>query len=741
MTQPITTSGRQNPPSAPPRAEVGELAALMNTGRYAEVERRAGTLLDRYPNLGLVWKMYGAALVLQGKEALHALRKANQLLPDDAETHFYLGNALHDHGDLAGAVASHRRALEITPGLAEAHDSLGSALQDLGQLNEAAASHRRAIEIKPELAEAHNNLGNALLELNQIDTAVMSYRRALAIRPNYAEAHGNLGNALRDLGQPQEALASYRRMLEIRPDSAEAHNNLGNALLSLGQLEDAAASYRRALAIRPRSAGALANLGNVLRGLGQPQEAALSCRRALEMEPDFVEAHRYLGNAKFDLGQFDEAAASYGRALALKPDFAEVHTALSVVLRQTGRAAEAEASCRRALEIAPNSAEALAFLGEIHADRGQFSEAEDLFKRALSIDPDLPEGWAGIARYRKMGDGDAPWLAAAQRLVGKRLPMQHEINMRYAIGKYFDDVKDFEQAFASYRLANELTKRYGVSYDRERVARRVDRITAAYDRNWLRQLRPEANPSERPVFIVGMPRAGTTLAEQILASHPAVFGAGELRFWHTASADYESSSRRNGLGGAAGSEAGDAAVISGLSDQYLRQLDGLSADALRVVDKMPANIMNLGLIHAALPNARIIHMQRNPIDTCLSIYFQVFSTTHSYANDLEHLAHYYTQYLRVMEHWRSTLPEGAILDVPYEGLVEDSEVWSRRMVQFVGLPWDPRCLDFHQTNRTVLTASNWQVRQKISKLSVGRWRSYEKFVGPLRHLMESGPYA
>ncbi len=702
----------------------------MNTGRYAEVEHGARALLDRYPNLGLAWKMYGAALMLQGKEALHPLRTANQLLPDDAETHFYLANALHDHGELAAAVQSHRRALKIKPDLAEAYDSLGSALQDLGQLNEAVASHRRAIEIKPELAEARNNLGNALLALNQIDAAVMSYRSALAIRPNYAEAHGNLGNALRDLGQPQEALASYRRMLEIRPDLAEAHNNLGNALLSLGQLDEAVASYRRALAIQPAAAGALANLGNALRGLGQPQEAAASCRRALEAEPEFAEAHRYLGNALFDLGKFDEAAASYGRALAIKPDSAEVHTALGAVLRQIGRAAEAETSCRRALDINPNLPETLALLGEIRAGYGQFSEAEGLFKRAISIDPDLPEGWAGIARYRKMGDGDAPWLAAVQRLVGKGLAIHHQINLRYALGKYFDDIREFDQAFDNYRLANELTKQYGIHHDRQRLTRRVDRVTEFYDRNCLQRMGIEANPSERPVFIVGMPRSGTTLAEQILASHPAVFGAGELRFWHTAAANYEASVLGSGSPG----------VISGLAGLYLRQLAALSADALRVVDKMPANSMNLGLIHAALPNARIIHMQRNPIDTCLSVYFQIFSITHSYANDLDDIAHYYTQYVRVMKHWRSALPPGAILDVPYEALVEEPEAWSRRMVDFVGLPWDSRCLDFEQTNRTVVTASNWQVRQKISKSSVGRWRSYEKFLGPLRHLVESGPH-
>jgi LPS sulfotransferase NodH len=248
-----------------------------------------------------------------------------------------------------------------------------------------------------------------------------------------------------------------------------------------------------------------------------------------------------------------------------------------------------------------------------------------------------------------------------------------------------------------------------------------------YDQDWLRGARSEGNESTRPVFIVGMPRSGTTLTEQILASHPGVFGAGELRFWHGASVKYESQVLR----GAEGHEA-----IAAAADQYLQLLSSLSADASRVIDKMPANFMNLGLIHAAFPNARIIHMQRNPLDTGLSIYFQIFSNTHTYANDLEDIAHYFTQYYRLMQHWRSTLGEGAILDVPYEELVQDPEPWIRKMVQFAGLPWDPRCLDFHQTERTVVTASNWQVRQRITKSSAGRWRNYESYLGPLRSLTE-----
>ena len=325
---------------------------------------------------------------------------------------------------------------------------------------------------------------------------------------------------------------------------------------------------------------------------------------------------------------------------------------------------------------------------------------------------------------------DATWLAAAQRLLGKSAGVGQEINLRYALGKYFDDVQDFDNAFSSYSLANELKKRSAPKYDAERLARRVDQIIARYDADWLRKARAQGNESPRPVFIVGMPRSGTTLTEQILASHPDAFGCGELRFWHTARVDYESSALR-------GAEGRDA--IPAAADKYLSLLASFSADAARVIDKMPANFMNLGLIHAAFPHARILHMRRNPLDTGLSIYFQIFSNTHLYANDLEDIAHYFTQYCRLMMHWRSTLAGGTILEVPYEKLVADPEPWIRKIVKFVGLSWDPRCLRFHETERTVITASNWQVRQRISTSAAGRWRNYERYLGPLRSLTELEP--
>ena len=223
-----------------------------------------------------------------------------------------------------------------------------------------------------------------------------------------------------------------------------------------------------------------------------------------------------------------------------------------------------------------------------------------------------------------------------------------------------------------------------------------------------------------------MPRSGTSLVEQILASHPRVGGAGELAYWNEASIEHVMSALDGSL---------DSNTLDGLAEDYLGNLAGAFPAAERVTDKMPTNFFNLGLIHAALPAARIIHVTRHPIDTCLSIYFQNFAGTHAYSRDLDDLAHYYRQYSRLMRHWREVLPVGTLLDLPYEGLVDRQEVWTRRLLAFVALEWDPQCLAFHRTARTVSTSSKWQVRQEITRASAGRWQNYANYVGPLRGLL------
>jgi tetratricopeptide (TPR) repeat protein len=716
--------------------ELRALTAAMNGGRPAEAAGLARLLLDRHPQLGFIWTAYGAALLRQGQDALPALQHAVQLSPDDADTHYYLATALNDRGDRTAAGVHYRRALALRPAHLPAIVGFANTLLESGRFAEAAAAYRQALAIEPASAELHNNLGNALRDGGELHAALASYGRALEIKPNFAAAHSNLGNAHRRLGQGSLAVASCRRALEIEPHFAEACNNLGNALRDLGRPQEAAASYRRALEIQPDFAVAYSNFGNVMRDLGRLQDALESYRQALQLRPQLAQAHNNLGNVFLDLMRLDEAAASYRQALVLKADYVHAHTGLAMALRLQGHGEAAEASCRRALQIAPNTAEAVAFLGEILADCGRFAEAQALFERAIGIDPDLPAAWAGLVRYRRLRDEDPGWLAAAQRLADAALPVRHEINLRYAMGKYFDDLQHYEEAFQNYRLANELTKTYGARHDRTRLTRQIDRIIKTCDRKWLNLARIRCAGSEHPIFIVGMPRSGTTLAEQILASHPAVFGAGELPFWNDAAAAFEAGTAGDAHthdSGAAGSD-----LLTGFAQAYRRQLLQLPAGARRVVDKMPTNFMNVGLIHAALPAARIIHMRRNPADTCLSIYFQNFSISHAYANDLEDLAHYYREYLRVMAHWRETLPEGTMLDVDYEELVGSPQELSRKMLEFLDLPWDARCLEFHETRRTVTTPSKWQVRQRINSASSGRWRHYESHIGALRELLVPG---
>lgn len=689
--------------------EIGTLMALVGQERLDEAERMAQGLLTHHPDAGMLWKVLSVALVRQGKDALPALRRAAELLPADVEAQCNLGAALHDRGQWTEALAGLRRVLGLQPDHLEALVDAANALKALGRPQEAVALYQRALELDPGLEEAHNNLGNAFLELRR-----------------YAEA-----------------AACYRHALRIRPDDAQILCNLGTAQRHLGRLEEALTSVRRAVARNPALAVAHHILGDVLRDLGQRREALSHYSRAAELDPGRAENHCNLGTVLFELRRIPEAVTSYRRALALAPHHAPAHLSLGLALRQQRRPAEAEASCRAALTIDPDYVEALAFLGELQADRGRFVEAEALFEQAIALDPNFSSAYASVATHRKMTPDDSAWRESVEALLARPQPLGQEISLRYALGKYCDDVGRYAAAFEHYRRANELTKRYGAKYDPPSFTRLVDQLIGSFDGTFLRErctaasASSAASASELPVFIIGMPRSGTSLAEQILASHPAVFGAGEVTFWNAAYRAYQD---------AGGAGRADPAQIPRLAEDYLEHLARTvdlarpadharhGARAERVVDKMPANFLYAGLIHAAFPKARIIHMQRHPIDTCLSIYFQNFFNIGPYANDLGALAHYHGEYRRITDHWRAVLPGSTLLEIPYEGLIDDPARWSRRMVEFIGLPWDPRCLEFHQTDRVVITASKWQVRQKISKASAGRWRNYEQFVGPLQRL-------
>jgi tetratricopeptide (TPR) repeat protein len=517
-----------------------------------------------------------------------------------------------------------------------------------------------------------------------------------------------------------------------RPNSSTAQYLLtqGNEYLAQGAYAKAITSYEQLLKLNPRHADALNNLGAAVCKLGRYQEAEQHFRRAIGVRPDYSDAHSNLGTVLRGRGHLAGSENSLRRALKLKPNHVDARSNLGLTLLSLGRPIDAKAHFERALRIAPGHANALLGMGQVARMQGRFDEAEAILKRVLEADPNMPAAWAASAGLRKMTP-DGAWLQRAEDIAASGIAPLEEAGLRFAIGKYFDDVADFKRAFHSYKRANDLMKTVlAEKYQPDVHTQFVDDLIRVYTRETISRTESGGSASVKPIFVVGMMRSGTSLVEQIVASHRAVRGAGELQFWSDAVRQHATAIRQGSLG---------EPLRKKLAQEYLRTVTGHAVDALRIVDKAPVNSDYLGVIHSVFPKARIIYMRRDPIDTCLSCYFQQFSPALSFTMDLSDLAHYYRQHQRLIAHWRTVLPAGAILDVPYEELIADQEGWTRKILEFLDLEWDERCLDFQSTQRTVATASYWQVRQRIYGDSVQRWRNYKRFIGALRDLKDLVP--
>jgi tetratricopeptide (TPR) repeat protein len=497
-----------------------------------------------------------------------------------------------------------------------------------------------------------------------------------------------------------------------------------DAYVADGKNLEAAEVLQEALEIEPRNALIRANFGTVLAKLGRYGEAERQFRLAIEVKGDCGPAHLGLGGLLRDKGQFAASETALRRAVKEDPRNAEALVSLGLTLGMRDQLSDAKDCFDRALRLKPRNASAHTALGWLASVEGRFAEAETFYRTALEVDPRRSAALALLAGLRRQTTADKDWLKSVERAVAAGVPPLEEAKLRFAMGKYFDDLGSFSRAFDQYKRANDLQKLVAPPYDRTARSAFVDDMVRAYTRDRLSRAAEGAAESSRPVFVCGMMRSGTSLVEQIIASHPSAVGAGELDFWGEA-VHKDQELLRDVL---------DAGRVRKLGELYSRVLSRHSKDALRVVDKSTFNSDYLGLICSVFPRARIIYLQRDPLDTCLSCYFQDFASPANFTMDLSDLAHYYREHYRLMAHWRAALPPGVLLDVPYAELVADQAVWSRRIIEFIGLEWDARCLEYHRTERPVLTASQWQVRQRIYSSSVGRWRNYEKHIGPLLEL-------
>ncbi len=523
-----------------------------------------------------------------------------------------------------------------------------------------------------------------------------------------------------------------RQAIDCNPMSAAALNNLGMAFNLSGRHEEAIVELNRAITLDSNDAAAHNNIGIALKALGRHQPAAASFRRAVAIKPDYVEALSNLGAALHELGRNEEAIPILERALARNPDFAQAHLNLGVVLRERDRREEAMACFNRVLAIDPRNVLAYDHLGMMYSETGRFADARLCYEQALAIQPQNVRILFNLVQCGK-ALADDPHIKMLKSLAEDPalLPDDQRILLHFALGKAYADLGQQDRSFEQYSAGN-VRKRRQIIYDEEKELELFGRIRTVFSAKLMRSKAGLGNLSDRPIFILGMMRSGSTLVEQILAGHSGVFAGGERPDFNEA---YESVRQETGLPvhfpetiqHFSGEQ------LRQIGDRYLARLETAAAGrpGVRVTDKMPGNFGVIGLIHLALPKAKIIHTVRDPIDTCLSCFSKLFGDGQPFTYDLSELGRYYRAYQNLMAHWHDVLPEGVFLDVRYEDLVEDFERQARRIIAYCGLEWDDKCLSSYDAERPIKTASQVQVRQPLNRNSPGRWRPSAETLRPL----------
>lgn len=708
-------------------------------GRIQDAGRVYQAVLARDPEHADALHLLGVVAHQLGRhpQAASLIVRSIDLRPNAPERHADLAEVYRAMGRLDEATACCRAALRLRPNYPEALNNLGLALVQGGKVDEGMARLRDALALRPDFASAHNNLADALREQGDGAAALEHFRQAVRCDPRMAVARSNLGQLLRERNRPDEALEHAREAVRLRPDFAEAHGNLGNVLRELGRFDEARSHYLEAIRINPRIGVFHGNLARLLMDEGRIDEALGCYQRALILDGDSSRIRCQVARALAEQNRSEEAEAHYEAALRLDARCAEAHNGLGLVLREQGRYEPAKRHFERALEIRPESAQTCCNLGDLLEELNEFQGAESWFRTALRHDPDHAGALSQLATLlrERLPDDD---LSALRRRVAAAGPRDDErAALHFGLAHALDGRRDYAEAAENLRQANRLAldvrRRRGESYDPAEHAEFTSGMLAACGPAFFDRVAGLGLDSERPVFIVGLPRSGTTLIEQVLASHCQIFGAGELRLSrkHLESLPEAMNSTDSATDCLARL---DAATIDVVGRRYLDGLFALS-DAPRIVDKMPDNYICLGMLAALFPNAKLIHCRRDLRDTAVSCWMTSFRKIR-WANDLDHIASRFTAYRRFMAHWRAVLPT-PMLEIDYEETVADLESVARRLVEWCGLDWEPACLDFHKTARPVRTASVTQVRQPLYTRSVDRWKHYEPALGGLFKVLEA----
>jgi len=670
--------------------KINSIIELHSSGHISEALDAVQTLISQHPNESLLYNISGVCYKATGQleMAIKCFEEAVKLKPNFADAHYNLGLTLQDLNHLDAAIESYQATLDLQKSYFKAHNNLGIIYKELGQMGDAVKSYKKAIDLQPNFAEAHNNLGTTLQEMGQLDEAANCYERALDIQPDYIEVHNNLGNTLNLLGQTDEALNSYKQALSINPDYADAHNNLGIIHHEMGQLDEAIKCYEKTITINPENAEAHNNLGVTLNKLTQFHEAINCYEQALAINPSYDESYFNLGTTLYELGRNDEALNSYKQTLIINPNYADAYNNIGNILQELG----------------------------------QFDEAFSNYVYALAIDPDNAEFHRNLALMKNYKKGDTQVIKMQSLLSDGNLSKSERIQLCFALAKAYDDLGEKDELFKILNQGNYLRKdelNYSIEKDlnnhslfRKMFVSNIEN-SSSYD-----------SLSIRPIFIVGMPRSGTTLVEQIISSHHKVHGAGELNALDNLIAPIMNnySTHNNSL-----SEKNFLSIRQG----YSKKLSNLNVIESVITDKMPTNFKNIGFILKAFPEAKIIHLKRDAMAICWSIYQRYFPAEGiGFAYDMEDLGEFYNSYTEMMTFWHELFPN-QIYDISYEDLTTNQEHETKKLLEYCELDWDKNCLNFHKNKRAVKTSSSFQVKEKMYQGSSDVWTKYKTQLKPL----------
>jgi tetratricopeptide (TPR) repeat protein len=645
--------------------------------------------------------------------------------------------ALINSGRVDKAEAICRSAVGRNPDDINMVALLGAILLKSNRVPEAEQHLRQAIRLAPNFAKPHEDLGHLLLMKRQPEDAVEVLRKATRLDPHLDHAFFNLGKALAMLGRGQEADEAFERSFELNPERKKLA--LAAEHQKEGRWEEAEQLYREVLRDNPTNVDAMRLLGNVAMQTGRIYYAERLFRRAVSNAPDFVMAQIDLGHALKKQSRLEEAIEQFRQAIRLEPDNVQAHHLLGSTLSLAAQTHEAVDAYQKVLELAPKHTGAMLGLGHVLKTVGRQEEAIEAYRNCIRHKPHNGEIYWSLANLKtyQLTDEDIremESMASGDAEGADEVNEESRINFLFALAKAHEDRGEFEQAWNYYHEGNQQ-RRILETYDPVRDEVMNDEIVKVFNREFLAENSGLGHPSAEPIFVVGLPRSGSTLIEQILASHSRVEGTSELPYAGLVA----TSLNRNRADGINYPHA-----VRELGEEHFKRLGGDYLELARIhrtegrpvfIDKMPNNFPTVGFIHLILPNAKIIDARRYPLDSCLSCYRQLFARGQSFTYDLTEIGEYFIQYQRMMDHWHEVLP-GRCLTVQYEDVVTDFENQVRRLLDYCELPWEDACMRYYETERPVRTASSEQVRQPVYRKSVNFWRNYEDQLAELIEVLE-----